>query len=417
LGTGERIVKNTGFVLISAIVEKIFSMVFIVYAARILGPKDLGIYTLICTVAVLFSFFGNIGIGPMAIREIAQHKTKAEELFNHILTLRMSLISLSYLLLVLIVNLLGYHEDVRYLIYVAGLSTIFSTFSHCFSILYTAFERFKIPSLVSILVSFLSTVSNILALYLGYGVKGIIWVSFFGSVVGVVISGLWIRYKFFKYRFVIHLATWKSLISQSLPFFLITFMHAIRMNASVLLLSKLPGPLPGEVAIGYYRPASSVCQAALMVSSSFQQAAFPAISSNIKDLDLIKIIIRKTTKTFLLLIIFPLILLTTFFPKEIITLIFGNKYLPSAFTLTILGWAHALMVFNSPISIALSATKNVYRFVPWTLLLLVISIVLSVPLIIYYSYTGAAIAVLISWIIDTIIRNYLMKNIIGIQNK
>jgi O-antigen/teichoic acid export membrane protein len=51
------------------------------------------------------------------------------------------------------------------------------------------------------------------------------------------------------------------------------------------------------------------------------------------------------------------------------------------------------------------------------LLLLVISIVLSVPLIIYYSYTGAAIAVLISWIIDTIIRNYLMKNIIGIQNK
>ncbi len=114
-------------------------------------------YAFIGTVMLVFSSFCNFGIVPMAIREISRNRSKVGVLFNHILSLRVGIILLLYPILVLVVNILGYNRNIKYLIYIAGLSAIFSTFSNSFTILYIAFERFKVPSFISILISFLST--------------------------------------------------------------------------------------------------------------------------------------------------------------------------------------------------------------------------------------------------------------------
>ncbi len=415
VGTGKRIIKNTGFVLISEVVNKLLSLFFIAYAARVLGPEDFGFYALIGTVSFLFFYFGNVGIGPMAVREIARDKTKTEKLFSHILSLRVSLVVLSYPLLVLVVSLLGYRDDVKHLIYLAGLSAICSTFSGSFGILYVAYERFKTPVLISILVSLLANLSNVLVLYSGYGLKGIVVVSFLGSATGAVISGIWIRKKLLRYRLVFDLAIWKDMIFQSMPFAFITFFQQANRHMNILFLSKLPSTLPGAMAMGYYNPAASICQAALMLPGSFGQAVLPTIASNSGNLKMVGGIIDKSTKSLLAMVIIPLILATTFFPKEIITLFFGKEYLPSAPALTILGWAYALQVFNAPVTVTLSASKEIRKFVPWILFLFGLNLTLVVPLIYYYSFIGAAIAVLLSKIVETILRNYLLQTIWGIK--
>ena len=412
---GSRLVKNTGFVFVSGITTKLFSFFFIAYAARVLGPGDFGLYALIGTVTFLFSYFGNLGIGPMAIREISRNKHKAHELFNHILSLRMTLVISSYPILLLVVNLLGYRKDIKDLIYIAGLSTIFATFSGSLGILYIAFERFKIPSLVSILVSFLSNASYILVLYLGYGLKGIIWVSLLEGLLGAVISGLWVRARFFKYRLAFNSSLWHDLMSQSLPFAILSFFQQATMQMNTILLSKLPGLFPGEIAMGYYNPASSICRTALMLPESLRQATLPRVASNAENLEMVKEIIDKSTHVLLIMIIFPLILMTTFFPKEIITIAFGKEYLPSAPALTIMGWAYAFQVFNTPVNVTLAATREIKKFIPWVILLFGINVLLAVPLILYYSFIGAAIAFLVTKVIETIFRNYLLRTIWGIK--
>lgn len=412
---GNQILKNTGFVFASGIASKVFSFLFIVYAARILGAGNFGIYALIGAVTFFFSYFGNFGIGPMAIREIARDKIKAEELFNHILSLRVSLVLLAYPLLVLVVTLLGYREDVKYLLYIAGLSAIFSTFSSSFSILYIAFERFKIPSLIFILVSFLSNLSNILIVYFGYGLKGIVWVSFFGSLLGAGISGLWIRKRFLKYRFAFNISVWKNLMSLSMPFAVLSFFQQANRYMNIFLLSNIPSKFPGETAMGYYSSPASICQTALILPGSFRQAALPTVASNAENIKMVEDIIDGSTKSLLVAIIFPLILATTFFPREIITIIFGKEYLPASPALTILGWAYALQIFNAPVSVTLAASREMKRFIPWAALGLGINLVLAVPLIIYYSFVGAAIAFLASKVFETIFRNYLLQTIWGIK--
>lgn len=410
-----RLIKNTGFVFIAGVVNRLFSVVFIAYAARVLGVENFGLYALIGTVTFLFSYFGNLGIGPMAVREIAKNKKNAEDLFNHILSLRMSLVVLTYPLLLVIVNLLGYKDDVKILMYIVGISAIFHTFSSSFGMLYVAFERFKTPALISVFVSFVGNVSNILVLYLGYGLKGLIVVSLLGNIMGTVISGIWIRMRFFRYRFSFNPSIWKDLISQSIPFTILSFFQQANMQMNILFLSKIPGPLPAEKAMGYYNPPSSICRIALMLPQSFGQAVLPTVASHAGDINVVEGIIDKSTKSLLVVIIFPLILATTFFPQELITIIFGEKYLPSATALTILGWAYAFQVFNVPVTVALSVSRDIKRFIPFAALVFCINIILAFPLILYYSFLGAAVAFLISKIVETVLRNYLLQTIWGIK--
>jgi O-antigen/teichoic acid export membrane protein len=152
-----------------------------------------------------------------------------------------------------------------------------------------------------------------------------------------------------------------------------------------------------------------------MFPDSFRQAALPTVSSNAENLKIIRGIIANSTKSLLVLVIFPMILATSFFPEEIINLIFGNEYLPSAPALTILGWAYALQVFNSPVTVTLSASREIKKFIPWSMLEFGINIALAVPLIMYYSFVGAAVALLTTKVFETLLRSYLLKIIWGIK--
>ena len=409
-----RIIRNTSFTLFAEILGKLIFVFFIAYAARVLGPRDFGIYALLGTFTFLFTFFTDLGITPVAVREIARNKEEAEGYFSNVLSLRTCFVFFSYLLLLIIVHLLNYSPDVKYLIYIMGASLFFTTFSHSFAILYVAYERMVFPSLVSVLTTFLTASSYILVLYLGYGLKGLVWIHLAGSLIGAVISGVWIRKRFFRYRFTFNPTSWIDIVRHSMPFGLIAFFRQSSANLTILLLSKIPGPIAGELAMGYFKPASSAAQLPLMVTESFRKAILPTISSNRDDPELIRQIIDRSTQYILIFVSLPLILATTFFPKEILGVIFGGKYLTAALALTILGWANSLQAFNGVLNATLGSSREIRRLVPWQAMITGIDIILAAPLIIYYSFEGAAVAVLISMMVGTFVRYHLLKSIFNI---
>ncbi len=396
---------------------KLISVLFVAYAARVLGPSDFGNYTLIITFTMIFSFVTDFGITPLAVREISREKEKAEFTFNHVLSIRMCFVILSFFCMFVIVNILNYSHEVKSLIYLMSISLLFTTFSSSFRILYIAFEKMAVPSLASVFTSFLSAVSGILMLYLGFGLMGVVLIKLGEDAIGAMIAGTWIRKHFFKFRFRFELPIWKDIITQSMPFGVMMFLGQANRFLTILLLSKLPGPIAGDVAVGYYNSASSTAQSALMVPMSFNQAVLPTISSNRNNPELIRKIIDKSTKYILVFVSLPLVLATAFFPHEIIRFFFGKAYLPAVPALTILGWTCGFMAFNAAVQITLSSSKEINKFIPWATLTLIINIVLAVPLILYYGFVGATVAGLVSTIIGTFIRYLLLKSIWGIGIK
>lgn len=414
MGIAKKLIRNTAYIFISGIVTKLFAFAVIAYAARVLGPSGLGVYALMMTFGFLLSFFVNFGILPLGVRELSINRDKAADLFNDILSLRMILIIVLYILLLIIVPQLSYSQNVKYLIYIMGLSTIFSAFSGSFEMLFMGFERMEVPSLVGMLLSLFSTASSIAVLSLGYGLRGIVVVHLIVSILGAAVFGLWVWLRLFRYKFLFRPSFWLNLLKRSLPFFAISTMNQLGNHINILLLSQLPGPYPGTIAMGYYKPASSLGRVAVNLPMSFRVAALPTIASFRDSPDLIRTTIDKSAK-YLLLFVFPLIFASTFFPREIISILFGPEYIPGAPALTILAWTYALQAFNSPVTATLQSSQHINRFVPWATLITSINLLLALILIPYWSFLGTAIALLVSRVIGLFVRFYLLRSLFTIR--
>ena len=410
-----KIAKNTLFVFTSGLISKAIGVAFLVYAVRILGPSDFGIYTLITTIIFFFSFFIDLGITPMAIRELARDREKIKHLFNHILTLRLTLAVLLYPALILAVNLLGYDDRIKVLIYLMATAFILRAFSGSFRILYFSLEKMQIPSVIEVLVSFVSASAGILVLYLGYGLTGLVLVVLSGNALGAFISGIWVRRFVMKYRFSFNRDTWTDLLKQALPFGMMGFLNGINRHMSVILLSKLSGPFPHDIAIGYYSPAEKMAASLLPLVRSLRVASLPTISGNIDKKKVVQKILEKTTQFSLICVSIPLLIAALFFSHDLITFAFGSTFSESSPVLRILGVAFAIQAFSTPAISILSATRDIYKFVPWATFAILITAVSSVILIPIMSFKGVAIAVLLGNLFRAVAVELLLKKIMGIR--
>ena len=199
MGITKKLTRNTAYIFLSTTTNKVLSFIVIVYAARVLGPNDLGIYALIITFQFLLLFFVDFGILPMGVRELSINREKAADLFNDILSLRIVFIVVLYIILMIIIPELNYQENVKNLIYIMGFSAIFLTFSGSFRMLYMGFERMGVPSAINTVLSFFSAISRIAVLSLGYGLMGVVFVNLITSIVGAVVFGLWVWLRLFRY--------------------------------------------------------------------------------------------------------------------------------------------------------------------------------------------------------------------------
>ena len=408
-----RIVSNTLNMFSIDILSNIIGMLFMIYAARVLGVKEFGIFILIGTVVNLLNMFSAVGIRPMAIREIAKNKDNAGAYINNILGLRLMLAFIAYIVMSIFVYFVDYEPRVKTLIVIMGLSMFSDAFVNTFAIIYIAFEKMKVFRQLSILTAFLSSCVSVLILYLGYGVKALILNGIFFSIISAIIYGFHVRARFFPIKIEAKMSIFRWMLLESLPFALHGILGMITQRSSVFLLSIIRGPVDPAVAIGYYAPANRALTPVMKLPQSMRIALLPVISGNENSPELIKKIIEKTTKYLLIFLSFPIILLTSFFPEQLILIVLGKNYLPTAAILSILGWAFAFKALNAPILSVLASSRHLYRYLYLSAGITIFTIGLNIILIPIYSYKGAAVTVLAEAIISTLTRHYLVRDIYG----
>ena len=100
----KRIAKNTFYVFSAQAIIKILHVVFIIYSARLLGASLYGLFVLVNTMIFICSTFPNFGIRAMIVRRISRDKANSELYLSNILTLRLGIATLVYLLLIFFVG-------------------------------------------------------------------------------------------------------------------------------------------------------------------------------------------------------------------------------------------------------------------------------------------------------------------------
>jgi O-antigen/teichoic acid export membrane protein len=411
----KRITKNTFYVFLAQFMIKLLHVVFIIYSARLLGAKLYGIFVLVNTMVFICSTFTNLGIRAMIVRKISKDKSNSESFLSNILTLRLCLATLIYLLLTLFVNLYGYPQEIRTLVYIAGIVIIVKIFTESFDTIFISHEKMKTWGMFTLLSTLSFTVLAIIVLALGFGLKVVFLINVIVAAIFAVIFGRYIWKHLFRFKLRFDSQLIKDILIQSIPFFAALLMITLNTKIDIIMLSMISGPVEGSEAIGYYGPAHNILLALMIFPRSLNIALLPVVSQKIySDNQSVRIAIEKATKLIMITISFPIILATSFFSHEIVALIFGVKYIHSADALMILGWAYAFFALNLPTHSVLGSSKELNLFLPILLGVLLLNIGLNYFLIPKYSFIGAAIATCIVLFINFIGRFYFMRKILEV---
>ncbi len=409
----KRVAKNAFYILTSQIFIKIMNLAFIAFSTRLLGIKAYGIFATVSTMIIITSSFANLGIRPMVVRMISKDKSKSEELISNLLTLRSFIAVLAYFLLVLFVNLCGYPDNVRVLVYIAGVVLFFRALIDTFRIVFIAYEKLKAWGIFLAISSFVFVSSSIIAMLLGYRIKTIFLLDILAAMGFTLLAWIYVRKYMLKFVPRFNPSVAKDIIIKSLPFFASMIMILLNQKIDIIMLSVMESSVDSYLAIGYYVPPQRMLFAFMILPQSLSMAMLPMISQKIySEHEVVKKSIEKATRFVMISMSFPLILVTTFFPGEITTTLFGPDYINAAPVLTILGWAYAFHAVNIPTNSVLGSSKELNKALPLLFGVLLTNILLNYLLIPKYSYVGASIATCFVMAVSFIGRFYFLRKIL-----
>jgi O-antigen/teichoic acid export membrane protein len=412
---GQRVAANASVLLLADVLGKLIRATFAIYAARVLGVQRFGMYTLAVTFVFFFEFICRFGIVPMAVREIARHRGQVERFVSNILVLLLASAALASILIFFGMPLFNYQFEVRTLIYLLIPMLFANAFSSTFSTAVYGLENVRLPALISISSDLFSSSLGVLLLSLGCGLTAIVGVAVAVSLGNAAIAGSLIRRKFPATTLKIEPAFWGWLIRRSLPFGVLSLLIFVHDKVDILMLSTIQGPLEGPRAIGYYTPAYSILATLMILPVNLRTAMVPILASREDSIRVIRSTIEGSTKFLCTFLSFPIVIVSSFFAKDIVVLLFGEAYLPTADALRILGWAYALNAATAPTVTLLSISGRLWRFVPWALAIVFVNVLLNAFLIPSYSFIGAAVATLITETMAWSLRLYFVRQIAGIE--
>jgi O-antigen/teichoic acid export membrane protein len=108
---------------------------------------------------------------------------------------------------------------------------------------------------------------------------------------------------------------------------------------------------------------------------------------------------------FFVLIYLPVAVLLSLLSKDILFVMFGEKYVVGSVALIILAWALLLNILSGPAAMLIIITKEkLAKFVPFVFFVTTLHILLNFWLIPKYSYVGASLAFLALAVVGLVIR-------------
>ena len=269
------IAKNTSYYTFALILQKIISFTYFAMIARALGPEDLGKYYFALSFTTIFSIFIDIGLANVLTREVAKSREKIQELLNTVLSIKIPLAIFSFLLVFILINLLGYPELTRDLVYISSICMILDSFSLTFFAVSRGFHNLKFESIASVIFQLIIMALGLVTLYYNWGLKILMGGLAVASSFLVIYSAILLIKKWdMKIVPDFNFARIKWLIVVAIPFSMFAIFQKIYTYVDSVLLSVLVG----DVQVGLYQVAFKIIFALQFLPMAFTASLYPAFS-------------------------------------------------------------------------------------------------------------------------------------------
>lgn len=414
--------KNVSWLFVAKSVPSAANFLEVIILARVLGLELFGILTLVVAYVKIINSLLDFRVWESVMKYVGEFIEKNESehalsmiKFSYIVDALTGIIA--FLVSILLANVANdmfiKSPDGFELVLIFSFSLILATVNSTSGALFIVFNKFKTIVFLKLLGSIFKLGSVLIALYLGYGIKGVLFayvaLSLFDFILNQIVvhkilkdrgldSWLWARVGLLSHR--MREIIW-FLVNTS---FNATLTIANEGKIAVLIL----GYFFGGGAAGLYRVARSVIKVIGRITDPLYEAIFPKLVSfstlNLYErlIEMIKFSVKNLFK-----FIVPVLIIVLVFTEQLISLIFGEQYITAANTMRIL--AVAVLFAGStfwftPLLLAigrpgLRTVVSTFKILTYVALLLVL-----VP---KYSYLGAGIAYLIVEVLHFMAAAYL----------
>ena len=394
MNTVQRIAKNTGVLLVSQIASYIMGFFFIMYTARYLGAAGFGILSFALAFTGIFGVFSDLGLSTLTVREVARDKSLASKYLGNIAVMKVILVVITFGLIAITINLLGYPEQTIKVVYLVALSIIFSAFSQMFYSIFQAYEKMEYQSVGHILSSALMLSGALFAISQGFSVVGFASIYFLVSAIALGYSFVVCVWKFVAPKIEIDWSFLKPTIKEALPFGLSGIFITIYYWIDTVMLSLMVSN--ANEVIGWYNAAYRLVLVLLFIPSILNIAIFPAMSRfYVSSEDSLRFAYEKYFG-YMAIVGIPIGVGTTLLAGRIILLIFDVEYINSIIALQILVWSSVFIFLSGAFGRLLESSNRQMTITKITGICAVENIVLNLLVIPKFSYIGASVTTVIT---------------------
>lgn len=399
-----RIAHNSIISVVSRVISLALALITTGLITRYLGTSGYGNYTTIIAFYFLITAVSDFGVNQILTREISRPHAKEKEIVANVLALRIvSVISIS-LIGALGVFFLPYSQEVRNGIWLMFLALIVSSFSQ---VLNSIFQKRLVMNRLAwreLMSRFIQLGVTYLAVKYNWGVLGIL-IAMISSLIFVMAASWELALKYISLRLSFDKVYWKYFLVESAPLGIAAFVNFLYFKADAIMLSLLQN----SHDVGIYGAAYKVLESLIYFPNMFMGLVIPVFSYNIFHRPANFLRIASQTVKAVWLVTIPLVIYLLFLSKETIRVIAGNGYEQSAAVLQILAFALGaifLAHFFNSVLIVMNKQRLLLFILAGTAIM---SVVLNIIFIPYFSYMAAAVISTASEVLVTIIAYVLSR--------
>jgi O-antigen/teichoic acid export membrane protein len=389
----QRARKNIALKFVSEALIRSLAFLLIVVAARYLGGKDYGYYSLAYFFAGLLTIFSDLGLNTVLIRDVSRHHALLERYAGNILSLKLILSVLSLLFGPILLYLLGYSRELILMILLSQIYLQANYLLDFFIALTNSLEKMEYELLIKGLYKILVVTIPIFFLWSGYGLWGLLWALIGAYGISCLLSGWIIWKKITPLRFHFERLLWKKLLRSAWPIGISSLFMTVYTRIDLVMLS-LFGISPAE--IGWYSIPVKIIEMLSLFPFLIMTGLFPIMAVlTSEDQEVLKRNYHRALM-YLVMVAVPLVLFIMVLSDSWLILFFGSAFVNSIPSLKILVGVVPFTFINYVLIYTLIAL-NQEKMITWgSGLAVLFNIGINILVLPKYGYLGASATTVIT---------------------
>jgi O-antigen/teichoic acid export membrane protein len=406
------ITKNASYLTLALALQKVISFAYFTLLARNLGPENLGKYYFAISFTTIFALIIDMGLMNVLTREVAKKKEEAQKYLGNILALKTPLLVLCLLSVFITINLLGYDELTRHLVYISTIAMALDSFTTTFFAVTRSFHNLKYESLGAIGFQMIVMTLGLSALYRGMSLEWIMSAMLAGSLANFIYSWYVVKSKLgLKVKLLYNKNLAITIVKIAIPFGVYILFNRTFLHIDSVLLSLIAG----DKEVGLYQIAFKIIFALQFIPLAFTASFYPAMSFYWKNNRQQLTVSFERALKYLLIISLP-IAAGVFSIADKVVLLFREQFSESTLPLQIIIISAVFIFINFPIGSFLNACDKQKQNTINMGIVLAVSITMNIILIPKYQAVGASITVLFANMVMTVLGFYYVTKIIKFRH-